>query len=257
MSDDITWVGLASSLVLVALAVALSRWRKLSLEAGIVWASLRALAQLLLVGVALEFVLPRNLAWSWAWVAIMVVFAAETVRRRAGEVPGVFGLALGAFALASAVTLGVLFGFGIFPLEPATLVTLAGLTAGNCMTATVVVGRRVLDGLRDRRDEVEARLALGLSSSEAAGPTVRDALRTALVPQIERTKTVGVVFLPGTLTGLILGGASPLGAVRIQLAVMYLILGSAATTTAVVALGVRRRVFTADHRLVLPHAATR
>jgi putative ABC transport system permease protein len=252
MANDIGWTGLAASLVLVAVAVALSFWRRLSLERSIVWASARALVQLLLVGVALDFVLERNMAWSWAWVVAMVLFAADTVRRRATEVPGLFTLSLVAFAAAGVVTLFVLFGLGVFPLEPKTLIPLAGMMVGNSMTATVVVARRVLEELRDKRDEVEARLALGIAAPDAARPYVRAALRTALIPQIETTKAVGLVFLPGAMTGLILAGTPPLAAVKVQVAVMYLVLGAAATTTAVVALGVQRRLFTADHRLAVP-----
>ena len=76
------------------------------------------------------------------------------------------------------------------------------------------------------------------------------ALRTALIPQIETTKAVGLVVLPGAMTGLILAGVKPLDAVLVQASVMYLVLGSVATTTTVVALGVQRRLFTADHRLL-------
>ncbi len=252
MANDIGWTGLAASLVLVGVAVALSFWRKLSLERSIIWASARALVQLLLVGVALDFVLKRNMAWSWAWVVAMMLFAADTVRRRAKDVPNVFPLALAAFAASGAVSLLVLFGLHIFPLEPTTLIPLAGMMVGNSMTATVVVARRVLEELRDKRDEVEARLALGIAAPDAAKPYVRASLRTALIPQIETTKAVGLVFLPGAMTGLILAGTPPLDAVRIQAAVMYLILGATATTTAVVGLGVQRRLFTPDHRLVVP-----
>jgi putative ABC transport system permease protein len=255
MATDIGWTGLIASFALVGVAVALSIWRKLSLERSIVWASARAVVQLLLVGVALDFVLPRNLAWSWAWVVAMVFFAADTVRRRAPEVPDVFRLALLAFTAAGVVTLAVLFGMRIFPLQPSTLIPLAGMMVGNSMTATVVVARRVLEELRDKRDEVEARLALGLAANDAARPYVRAALRTALIPQIETTKAVGLVFLPGAMTGLILAGTPPLDAVKIQAAVMYLVLGAAATTSVVVGLGVQHRLFSPDHRLVVPARA--
>ncbi len=102
----------------------------------------------------------------------------------------------------------------------------------------------------DKLDEIEARLALGQPSAQAAKPYVRAALRTALIPQLETTKAVGIVFLPGAMVGLILAGQDPLSAVKVQAAVMYLILGSVATTTTVIALGVTRRLFTPDHRLV-------
>src|SRR5690554_3014962 len=100
MPNDIGWVGLAASVVLVAVAVALSTYRRLDLERSITWASARALVQLLLVGVALHFVFRHTIWWSWGWVVVMVLFAADTVRRRTPEVPGLFPLALAAFVAA-------------------------------------------------------------------------------------------------------------------------------------------------------------
>jgi len=260
MPAEISWIQLSAALVLVAVAIALSFWRGLGLERSIVWAAIRAAVQLVAVGVVLAWLLDpgRSLAWSWAWVAVMVVSAAVIVRSRANEIPGVLTMALAAFGAALVVALGVLFGLGIFELEPRTLIPMAGLTIGNAMTATVLVARRIYDGIRDQQGEVEARLALGQAAPIAARPYVRQALRTAMVPQIESTKAVGIVFLPGAMTGLILAGVDPLEAVKVQLAVMYLVLGAAATTTTVVALGVRRRLFTRDHRLVpMPRPADR
>lgn len=249
---DIGWLGLALSSALVLVAVGLSMIRRLRLERSMVWASLRALVQLLAVGAVLTVVIDpgRPIALAWGWVLVMVAFAAITVRQRAPGVPGVLPLALLACSAAALVTLGVLFGLGVFPMEGATVVPLAGLTLGNTMTATVVAVRRIVGELADKRAEVEARLALGQASSEAARPYVRAALRTALVPQIETTRTVGLVALPGAMTGLILAGVDPLDAVKVQVAVMYVVLGSVATTVTVVALGLTRRLFTADHRLV-------
>jgi putative ABC transport system permease protein len=249
----------AASGVLVGVAVIVSLWRGLGLERSILWAALRALVQLLLIGAALGLVLDegRPLLYSWLWVAVMVLFAAWTTQRRAAEVPGVLPLAVIAYGASCLVSLGVLFGLGVFPVESRTVVPLAGMVIGNSLAATVLVGRRVVGELVDHRDEVEARLALGLTSRVAAQPFLRSAARTALVPQIETTKAVGIVFLPGAMVGLILAGADPVEAVRVQVAVMYLILGSVATTTTVVGLGVSRRAFSEDHRLVLPRSTRR
>lgn len=246
------WLGLVASLSLVGIAVAISIWQHLGLERSLVWASVRAIVQLLAVGAVLAVVFsPRvPLAASWAWVLFMVVFAADTIRRRAPEVPGARRLALASLGLATVVCLGVLFGLRIFPLNARTLIPLAGMVVGNSLTATVVAARRVVAEFTDKRAEVEARLALGISSRDSARPYVRDALRTAMISQIESTKAVGLVFLPGAMTGLILAGEKPLQAVLVQAAVMFLILGAVATTAAAMSLGLSRRLFTADHRLV-------
>ncbi len=248
---DIGVLGLAASLLLVVVAVGLSFAQGLRLEGPILWASARAGVQLVLVGWALKLVLDPDapVVWAFVWVALMVVFAAFTVRRRAPEVPAAFPLALAATTAVAVVSLGVIFGLGIFPVEGRTVVPLAGMMIGNSMTATIVASRRVVGELGDKRAEVEARLALGHAWPEASRPYVRDALRTALIPQIESTKAVGLVFLPGAMTGLILAGVDAFDAVLVQLAIMYLILGSVATSVTVIGLGLTRRLFTPDQRL--------
>ncbi len=250
-TTDIGWTGLAASTLLLAVAIGVSVVRGLDLHADIVGSGARAAAQLLVVGAALGLVVDpgRPVALALVWVAAMIGFASVTVRRRAPEVPGVFGVALAAQGAVCVVSLGVIFGLGIFPFEARAVVPLAGMMVGNSMTATVVAARRVVGELRDKRLEVEARLALGHPWPAASRPYVREALRTAMIPQIEATRSVGLVFLPGAMTGLILAGVEPAKAVLVQLAIMYLILGSVATSVTVVGVGVTRRLFTADHRL--------
>ena len=249
---SIGWSGLALSLLLVVVAIVISLWKRLGLERSIAWAAARAAAQLVAIGLLLQVLLKPNVSivWAWLWVAAMIAIASFTVRSRAPEVPGLLQLALLAFGCSAVLTLGVLFGLGVFDLNVRTLIPLAGLMVGNSLAATVLVGRRLVEELRDKRDEVEARLALGQPARDAAKPYVRAALRTAMIPQIETTKAVGLVVLPGAMTGLILAGVRPLDAVVVQASVMYLVLGSVATTTTVVALGIQRRLFTADHRLL-------
>jgi UDP-glucose/iron transport system permease protein len=252
VNTTVSWVGLALSLLLVVVAAGISWWQRLGLQRQILVAAARALVQLLLVGAALTLVISpgRPIWWSWLWAALMVAYASTVARRRAPDVPHLLSLALASFTAAAVVTLGVLFGLHVFPLNGRTLVPIAGMMIGNSMTATVLAGRRLTDELRDKRDEVEARLALGQSSRQAATPYVRAALRAALTPQIETTKATGLVFLPGAMTGLILAGVAPLQAVLVQAVVMFLVLAATATTTVVIALGLIRRLFTPDHRLL-------
>jgi len=251
-SGDVNALGLLLSLALVAVAIVLSRWQGLRLERQIGWSVARATVQLLLVGVALTLVIApeRSLVWSWIWVVGMIVYAGDVVRRRAPEIPRLFGLTVMAFTASTTVSLGVVFGLGIFPHEGRAVVPLAGLMIGNAMNATVLVARRAADEVRDRRAHVEARLALGHSARQAARPHLVTAVRTALIPQIETTKAVGLVFLPGAMTGLILAGVHPVDAVLVQAVVMFLVLGAAATNGTVIAIGLVGRLFTADHRLI-------
>jgi putative ABC transport system permease protein len=155
-----------------------------------------------------------------------------------------------AFGVTSFVILGLLFGLGVVPLEPRTLVPLAGMMIGNSMTATVLVATRIVAEFKEQRPLIEVRLALGFLAKGAFQPYLRSAMKTALVPQIETTKAVGIVFLPGAMTGLILAGVDPIEAVRVQVVVMYLVLGSVAVSTSTVAVGLSRTLFTPDQRAI-------
>ncbi len=248
---DVNALGLATSLILIGVALAVSVGQQLRLEKQLIWATARAFVQLIAMGVVLAWLLQpgRSTAYSWLWVLGMVVFAAWTVRNRAPEVPGIFPIAALAMGAAMVTTLGVIFGLGIFPMEARAIVPLGGMMIGNSLGSTVLAARRTADELTDKRAEVEARLALGHSSQQAGKPYVRTAIKTALTPRIESAKAAGLVFLPGAMTGLILAGVDPVDAVLVQAAIMYLILGTAATTSVVIALGSLRKLFTPDHRL--------
>lgn len=251
LEGDVNALGLATSLILVGVALVVSLTQQLHLERQLIWATVRAFVQLIVMGFVLAWLLQpgRSVIFSWLWVAAMVVFAAWTVRNRAPEVPGLFSMALAAMGAATLITMGVIFGLGIFPMEARAIVPLGGMMIGNSLSGTVLAARRVSDELTEKRPEVEARLALGQSARQAGRPYVRAAMRTALTPQIESTKAVGLVFLPGAMTGLILAGVDPVDAVLVQAAIMYLVLGAVATTSVVVGLGSIRQLFTPDYRL--------
>lgn len=258
MNEIVGWTGLVASIIFVGVAVALSASQRLGLERSIVVAVVRSVAQLLVVGLALVLVIDPDtpLLWSWAWVVAIVGFAGVTVWRRAPIIPGILGIATGAHALMAAVSIAVIYGFGIFPLEGRTLVPVAGMTIGNAMKASIVGANRLADVVADHRPEIEARLALGLPGREALRPFLRSILRTAISPQIEQTAALGIVFLPGAMTGLIIAGVEPMDAVRTQLALMYVILAGVAITAITTVLGATRQLLTADDRL-LPIARRR
>ena len=254
MNDQavVGWGALAASLVFVLVAVALTGRQHLGLGRPILVALVRSLVQMALVGLALVPVLDPDtpLVWSLLWVAAIVVFASITVARRAPQVPGLIRVAAGAMVLVAVTGLGVIYGLRIFPLQGRTLVPVAGMVIGNSMNAAVVGATRVATALADQRAEVEAGLALGMTPGQASRRVVRGALRTAMTPQVEQTAGLGLIVLPGTMTGLLLAGASPFEAVRTQLALMYVILAGVVIAATVAGLGTLRQLTTADQTIL-------
>jgi putative ABC transport system permease protein len=239
-----------ASLVLVGVAVGVSAYLRLGFEKAIIWASVRAAIQLLVVGALLAFVLSSSLDRYLApvWIITMVGIAAFVTSRRAKsrKVLPAAALSIGGSTLVSLV---VVFGFGVLPAEPIQLIVVAGITIGNALPATVVAADQVTRKMTDDRMQVEGLLSLGFSSKQAAHYVVRESTRVALLPQIERTKIVGLVALPGAMTGLLIAGVEPIDAVIIQLVVMYLVLGTVAISSTVVAIVTAAQSFTPDQRL--------
>jgi putative ABC transport system permease protein len=252
VSGDVGWWGLAASLLMIAAVALVSLRQKLRLERDLAIAVARSLAQMLLVGLALGLIVDEGtwIGWSFAWVAGMLAFASATVARRAPMLPGVLPVAAIALTAGATAGLGLLFALQVFPVAGRTVVPVAGMVIGNSLAAGVLTVRRLVEAVSERQAELEARLALGLPWQHAVRPTIRQVLRTGIAPDVERLKALGLVVLPGAMTGLILAGVDPLDAVRVQLALLYVILGSVTTTAATIALLGSRRLFTADHRLV-------
>lgn len=251
MSGDIGWVETLASLALVGVVVAISLWQKLGIERSLVWASLRAAIQLVAVGLlfVVIFEASRSMTWAWAWVVGMTVLSMEVVARRAGRLPGIRLSALLALSGAVAVTLGIVFGLGVLTLEAVTLVVIAGITLGNTLPAAVQAADIIRSEFRDHPHRIEGLLALGFDRKGASREVTRSAIRQALIPHIERTKVIGLIALPGTMTGMLLAGAEPVAAVLVQLVIVYLVLGSVGVGAVAVAVTVASRAFTPDLRL--------
>ncbi|MEE8375406.1 MAG: ABC transporter permease [Acidimicrobiia bacterium] len=251
MTGDMGWVEVIASLSLVGVAIAVSIWKELRFERSIAWASFRAGIQLLAVGLLFSFIFEsaQALVWAWAWVIGMTVLSAEVVATRTRQIPRLRLYALGALAGAVGVTLALLFGLGVFPLAPVTLVVIAGITLGNTLPAAVQAADTVTTEFIDHRNRVEALLALGFDRQGASRVVTSSAVRNALLPQIERTKVIGLIALPGTMTGMLLAGAEPVSAVLVQLVITYLVLGSVGVASAVIVTMVASRAFTRDLRL--------
>ena len=219
----------AASLVLVAIAIAISRWRQADLERDIAVATVRSIVQLTLVGYAIKLIFEADTIWLvLALLSVMVLFGALTARSRAKSVPGAFWPLLIALSTAAATTLGLVVALGVFDPTPRYLVPVGGMVIGNAMTASAVALNRLGDEVGDSRARIEATLALGATAREAALPFVRRALRSGMITLVDSTKTTGLIFFPGTMVGMLLAGASPTDAVRLQLILLYTLLGSVA-----------------------------
>jgi putative ABC transport system permease protein len=254
-SIHVTFGQVAATLALVALAAAISFWQKADLERDIGIAAFRSFVQLTAIGYVIKLIFEADtILLVFALLAVMVVFGALTARVRAKKVPNAFWPLLIALATAGATTLGLVVALGVFEPTARYLVPVGGMVIGNAMTASAVALNRLGDEVADSRAKIEATLALGATAQEAAAPIVRRALRSGMITLIDSTKTTGLIFFPGTMVGMLLAGANPTDAVRLQLILLYALLGSVAIAALVATALAYRNFFTPAQQLREPGA---
>jgi putative ABC transport system permease protein len=255
-----TWGGVAASLLLVGMAAALAYRERLRLTRDIVVAAARAGVQLIAAG-AILLVLFRSagLPGATGWVTAMILIAGQVAGRRGIGVPRARVAATVGVAVGTGVTLGALVLARVIDAQPRVIVPVGGMIVSAAMLAAGIALRRLREEAHAARPAIEARLCLGQPAREAFLSHQRSALRTALIPAIDSTKVVGLISLPGAMTGLILAGVDPLTAIRYQIVVMYMLLAATALAALTSARLAERALFDRAHRLVSlpppPHRA--
>ncbi|HEY3376304.1 MAG TPA: iron export ABC transporter permease subunit FetB [Armatimonadota bacterium] len=231
----------------------------LGLQRDMLLGALRTFVQLAVTGYVLLWIFARSGAGEWYWVllalAVMLGVAVHTAQGRMTE-----ALAGKAWVFAVAIVVGSLIVLAyvlalVLKISPwynaRYVLPLAGMIIGNAMTAGTLAVSRFAGDLRTRRLEVETALALGATAAQAVAPIRRDALRTAIIPSVNGMLVVGIVSLPGMMTGQILAGQDPTQAVHYQVVVMYMITAAAAFTSVIGVVAAIRQTFTAAQQLRL------
>lgn len=253
MSGNIpSWAGVAASVGLVVICVGVIVREQLGLAREVIISAVRAGVQLVAVGVVLGWLFDHaGLPGALLWVTLMLLVGASVSGGRGRGVPGSRVVALAAIAAGVGATLGLLVVAQVIDTHPRVIVPVGGMVVSAATRGTSVVLLRLGEEAVASRAYVEARLSLGLSAAESFAPHRRLAQRTALITDIDAVKTVGLISLPGAMTGLLLAGVDPLTAIRYQVVVMYMILSAVAVAGAVAAQLGSRRLFDDAERLVV------
>lgn len=253
MKDNtITYLDVLLSLAFVAIAFGVSLAQKLRLERDIAEVIVRTFVQLVAIGYVLKFIFAQEQLW---WTSVMIIamtfVGAYTSAGRAKGIPKPFAITLSAMVTAIAVAILLLLGLSIIPPKPMFLIPIAGMVIGNTMNTLSVMLIRIREGFSENRDTIEVALALGKSPATASANIVKSAARLSLIPMLDRVKVSGIIFLPGAMTGMILAGASPLQAVKFQIIIMYLLIGTPTIATLIACRMAYRRFFNDAEQLTI------
>lgn len=243
---------IAAGLLIVPAVVSLVFELGVSKKLG--WASLRTVVQLAAVGYLIEIIFDLG---HWFYVLgilfVMLVVAGWTAVGQANRsFPGARLHSLSALAMASTVTVyvAVEYVIGVEPWwRPQYLIPLVGMMLGNGLTAVTLGLDGLMDHLVARRRSIEARLAIGASTWKAILPWMQDAIRQSMIPIINTMLIVGIVKLPGMMTGQILSGVSPMQAAGYQILIMFMIAACTALSAIVMCLLAFRQLADEEHRI--------
>ena len=250
----ISYAQLAFSVLLVLITGSIASLLRLGLLKSLMWGTVRTFVQLTLVGYVLTYIFKINSLWLViAVTALMCFVAARTAVKRTPNVPGYPTYLAFVSLLASTYLVGsIVTGLIIAPTpwySPRIVIPIFGMLLGNSMNGIALSLDRLYGDARARAAEIEALLTFGATPWEAVQASVREALRAGMTPTINSLMVVGIVSLPGMMTGQILGGADPLQAVRYQIVVMLMIAASVAIGCLLLVGSSFKRLFTEDGAL--------
>ncbi|MBS7345438.1 MAG: iron export ABC transporter permease subunit FetB [Caryophanon sp.] len=247
-----TYTALSLTLIFVFIPFILSKALHLGLEKDIFIATARSTVQLLAVGYILSFVFEAESAiFMVLMVSLMIVVATLNARKKGRWLRGItWKIALAIIAV-ELITQGVLLGFHIVPATPQYIIPISGMMIGNAMVISILFLNRFRAELDARADEVELLLSLGGTPKQAIHRQLIDAIKASMIPTIESQKTIGLVQLPGMMSGQIIGGADPIQAVQFQLLIIFALLTCAAVSSTIVGFTSYRTLF--NERMQLHH----
>jgi len=245
---DISYGQLLISLMFIVMAGVASIRLQLDLERDIFWGTIRTFAQLFIIGYVLKYVFGLNNVYLVLFVFTgMIFFAAHTIRGRVKEknIPYFIPTFISMFASYMFVTIVVTaFIIQVEPwYKPQYFIPIGGMVVGNSMTAIAIALERIFADVRKRRDEIELYLCLGANHREATGQIVRDAIKAGMIPSVNSMMAVGIVFLPGMMTGQILAGVDPVISIKYQIVVMLMLVASTAIGSIIIAFIARSLCF--------------
>jgi putative ABC transport system permease protein len=249
---DLVW-----GLGMMAIAIGLSSWQRLGLEIQLAIATGRTVLQLLVVGyvLAIVFAIDKPLP-VLGILLVMLTIATITARNRIGKkIPRLLAVVFGSMFFSTALTLSYTNLLIIQPetwYEPQYLIPLAGIVLGSAMNGAAIAGERLVSTITSSRLEIETHLSLGATPQQAVELYRKDAIRAGLIPILNQMMVVGLVTLPGIITGQLLSGIDPLNAASYQILILFMLAFASLTTTVLVTQGLARQFFNAQAQLQLP-----
>ncbi|WP_181350105.1 iron export ABC transporter permease subunit FetB [Thalassobacillus sp. CUG 92003] len=251
MSPDVSNQSLLFLIVFVFVPLTLSYLYQLGMSKSIMWSSLRGTVQLFAIGYILTwlFDLPPVVGIP-VMVSVMIVIATFHARNKGRELPHVFTVILIGLIVIEGIVLSLWIIFDMVEFKPSEVIPMSGMVIGNSMVAMGLALERMKSEFAENTGKLQAALSLGARPKQASHLIIRKTLNASLIPNIDKLKIIGLVQLPGMMTGLILGGVAPVMAIKYQLVISLSIFSAVSLSAMFVTLAMYRYFFNQQEQLL-------
>lgn len=251
-SLEISNFSLILSTLLLFIAIFVDHKEELGLGKDIFIAGVRSVVQLFIIGYILGFVFQiDNNILTLVMVLFIILNAAQNAHVTSKGIERSFMISLVSIGVGTVIALTILVSSGAIQWTPSQIVPITGMIASNAMTTIGVVYKTLMTQFNDRRQQVLEKLALGANPKQASQSILRDSIQTGMSPSIERTKTVGLVSLPGMMSGLMFAGVDPTAAIRYQIVVMFMLISVTAISSFIASYMVYRSFYNEQVQLTI------
>lgn len=251
-SDVVAGLAQAGGAIVLCVAVMLvCRAYKVHVERETVVSLVRGLVQIVVVGLVLALLLSGNLLVGALILLAMMVAAAVIASRRAIGIKDALLISFYSIAAGSGVVIAVMGATGVLTADIATLVPVGSMIIANAMNSCAQSMERFRSDVTSHVGQVEAALALGADPAVTVAPYVQGAVYASLIPRLDSLKSLGIVWIPGVMAGMIVSGQNPIYAGIYQFIVIAMIFAASGVTALVVTLLIRSRAFSPAEQLVL------
>jgi len=241
----------AAAALMAMVVIVLARRRGIHLESDALTAMARGLVQIVAVG-SILLILLRGPKWTSVFLlTAMMVAAGATSARRAKGMPGAFQVSVWAIASGAGSVIAVMTWLGVIDTPITALVPVGSMLIANAMNTNGLALNRLRGDVLAHVGEIETALALGAGAKDSVAPYVQASYEASLIPAIDSLRSLGIVWIPGLMAGMMLSGARPVYAAIYQFVVLAMIFAASGITSLVSTLLIRARLFSAAEQLIL------
>lgn len=252
LQEPIVWRGLlqvAAAAVLAVVVLGVSYMRNLDLEAELGHAFVRGFVQVVAMGAFIGILFSVSLTWSGGVLLVMIGIAAWISKDRGEGVPGVLRVSLVSILFGAGLVIILMLAAGAITPTVRNLIPVGGMIIANAMKTNSLALDRFKGEIQSNRAEIEAVLALGVPSEAIISEYVTTSVRASLIPMVDSLKSLGLVYIPGMMSGMILAGANPIYAAEYQFVIMGMLFAAGGLTSMASTLLVGRYAFTTAAQL--------